>query len=113
MATRSRAKHDASQTDPSSRPIMVLLDLLGRRWTLRILWELREGGPLSFRALQSACERVSPSVMNERLRELRQADLIELREPGGYALTKLARELSEFLVPMDRWAKRWARSRQP
>jgi DNA-binding HxlR family transcriptional regulator len=27
------------------RPIMALLDLLGRRWALRILWELR-GGPL-------------------------------------------------------------------
>ena len=26
----------------SGRPIMALLDLLGRRWTLRILWELRE-----------------------------------------------------------------------
>ena len=25
----------------SRRPIMALLDLLGRRWTLRILWELR------------------------------------------------------------------------
>ena len=26
----------------SGRPIMVLLDLLGRRWSLRIVWELRD-----------------------------------------------------------------------
>ena len=28
----------------TGRPIMALLDLLGRRMTLRILWELREAG---------------------------------------------------------------------
>jgi len=28
----------------TGRPIMALLDLLGRRWVLRILWELREAG---------------------------------------------------------------------
>ena len=90
----------------SGRPIMVLLDLLGRRWTLRILWELRDG-PLSFRALQSACERVSPTVMNDRLRELREAELVELRKAEGYALTELAEELGNLLVPMEKWAKRW------
>jgi DNA-binding HxlR family transcriptional regulator len=89
---------------------MVLLDLLGRRWTLRILWELRDG-PLSFRALQSACERVSPTVMNNRLRELREAELVVLRKPEGYALTELAKELGEFLIPMDEWAKRWKAQR--
>jgi len=93
----------------SPRPIMVLLDLLGRRWTLRILWELREG-PLSFRGLQAACERVSPSVMNDRLRELRDAKLVELIQDEGYRLTHQAEELGEFLVPMDEWAKRWRKN---
>ncbi|HTO53257.1 MAG TPA: transcriptional regulator, partial [Myxococcota bacterium] len=32
----------------SGRPIMAALDLLGRRWALRVLWELRNG-PHSFR----------------------------------------------------------------
>ena len=39
----------------TGRPIMVLLDLLGRRWALRILWELR-GGALTSRALRTACD---------------------------------------------------------
>ena len=59
---------------------MALLDLLGRRWALRILWELRDG-PLTFRALQAACGNLSPSVLNDRLRELREAGILELREP--------------------------------
>ena len=36
----------------TGRPVMVLLDLLGRRMALRILWELsRAEAPLSFRAI--------------------------------------------------------------
>ena len=58
----------------TGRPVMVLLDLLGRRWTLRILWELREGA-LTSRALRTACDEASPTVLNERLKELREAGL--------------------------------------
>lgn len=107
MAARSpRASVRGSRT---GRPIMVLLDLLGRRWALRILWELRESEPLSFRALQAACGQVSPSVLNARLRELREAGLVELREPEGYAATAWAAELGEILIPLDGWARRWDR----
>ena len=94
----------------TGRPVMVLLDLLGRRWALRILWELRDG-PRTFRSLRAACEDVSPSVLNARLRELREAGLVEQREGEGYAATKSAEELGELLLPLDAWAKRWARRR--
>ena len=53
------------------RPIMALLEQLGRRGTLRILWELRDGAPQSFRALQANAGEMSPSVLNERMKELR------------------------------------------
>ena len=56
----------------TGRPIMALLDLLGRRWTLRIMWELREGS-LTSRALRKACDEASPTVMQTRLSELRAA----------------------------------------
>ncbi len=39
----------------SGYPIVAALDLLGRRWILRILWELRNG-PIGFRALQAFCD---------------------------------------------------------
>jgi len=92
----------------SGRPVMALLDLLGRRWALRVLWELRDG-PLTFRALQDACEGVSPSVLNDRLRELRESGLVVRHERGGYGLTSAAEELGALLLPLDAWSRRWAR----
>jgi DNA-binding HxlR family transcriptional regulator len=44
-------KKRAVRGSRSGRPIMVLLDLLGRRWSLRILWELRDNA-LTARALR-------------------------------------------------------------
>jgi DNA-binding HxlR family transcriptional regulator len=90
---------------------MALLDLLGRRWALRILWELRESTQ-SFRGLRERCDDVSPSVLNARLAELRDAGLVEQREGEGYALTSRAEELGELLLPLDAWARRWARARR-
>jgi DNA-binding HxlR family transcriptional regulator len=86
--------------------MMVLLDVLGRRWSLRIMWELRTD-PLSFRALREACDDVSPSVLNARLAELRELGFIE-HEGEGYALTDDARSLSQLLLPLDGWANAWA-----
>ena len=92
----------------TGRPVMAALDLLGRRWALRILWELRSG-PLSFRALREAAGDVSPAVLNTRLAELREAGLVE-STPEGYATTATGRELCRALEPLQDWARRWARS---
>jgi DNA-binding HxlR family transcriptional regulator len=86
---------------------MALLDLLGRRWALRILWELRSQ-TLNFRELRDRCDSVSPSVLNQRLGELRDTGIVELTD-GGYRLTMVGSELLVALAPIDRWAKRWAR----
>jgi DNA-binding HxlR family transcriptional regulator len=88
---------------------MALLDLLGRRWTLRILWELREDA-LTSRALRVACGDASPTVVQQRLSELRAAGFIEKRVEGGYALTVLGRELLQTLLPLHRFADRWSRT---
>ena len=101
-------KKRAVRGSRTGRPIMALLDLLGRRWTLRILWELREG-PLTSRALRTACDEASPTVMQTRLTELREAGLIELLPGDGYALTGLGRELNETFLPLHRFAERWSR----
>ena len=87
---------------------MALLDLLGRRWALRVMWELRGPQPLTFRELRSRCEDMSPSVLNHRLAELREAGVVEAAPEGGYRLTSEGRELGEALEPLDAWAKAWA-----
>ena len=90
----------------STRPIMALLDLLGRRWALRVIWELREE-PLLFRELQKRCGGMSSSVLNQRLRELRDAGIVALGD-GGYRLTPDGRRLLDAYRPLNEWAERWA-----
>lgn len=86
---------------------MALLDLLGRRWALRILWELREE-QWTFQSLRQRCDSVSPSVLNQRLAELREARIVLLERGRGYGLTDEGKSLLYALAPMNDWARRWA-----
>jgi DNA-binding HxlR family transcriptional regulator len=92
----------------TGRPIMVLLDLLGRRWVLRIVWELREK-PRRFRELQDATG-ASPTIVNSRLAELREAKLVELDADVGYRLTALGIELLRLFLPLHVWSEKWAKA---
>ena len=107
MPKRAPAKKRTVRGSRSGRPIMALLDLLGRRWTLRIIWELREGS-LTSRALRAACDEASPTILQARLSELREAGLVELAAASGYCLTPLGRELFETFLPLHRFAERWS-----
>jgi DNA-binding HxlR family transcriptional regulator len=105
MAKQAVKPKRAVRGSRTGRPIMVLLDLLGRRWTLRILWELRES-TLTSRALREACDDASPTVLQARLSDLRDAGFVEL-VPGGYCLTETGRELHGTFLPLHRFAERW------
>jgi len=94
----------------TGRPIMVVLDLLGRRAALRILWELR-GDALTFRALLEAAD-TNPSLLNTRLKELREAGLV-VHEGSGYLLTPAGRDLHAALQPLSAWAQAWGSRRTP
>jgi DNA-binding HxlR family transcriptional regulator len=111
MAKQAARAKRAVRGSRTGRPIMVLLDLLGRRWTLRILWELREQ-KLTSRALREACDDVSPTVLQKRLVELRQAGFVALDPLGGYGLTETGRELHGTFLPLHRFAERWSKARQ-
>jgi len=87
---------------------MALLDLLGRRWVLRVLWELREEPAATFRELQGRCGNLSSSVLNQRLRELRAAGIVASGDPSGYELTQAGQALLAALEPIDAWAARWS-----
>jgi DNA-binding HxlR family transcriptional regulator len=88
---------------------MAALDLLGRRWSLRVLWELRDG-PLGFRDLQQACDDMSSSVLRQRLVELDDARLTRRTADGLNELTPLGRDLGRAIDPLTSWAARWQRS---
>ncbi|TWB06389.1 winged helix-turn-helix transcriptional regulator [Bradyrhizobium stylosanthis] len=108
MAKQTGPARQSVRGSRTGRPVMVLLDLLGRRWALRILWELRDA-PLTSRALRTACDEASPTVLQARLTELREAGFVELGDGGGYGLTALGQELCETFMPLHRFAERWKR----
>ena len=87
---------------------MAALDLLGRRWALRLLWELRSG-PLGARALRERCDGMSSSVLYERLSELNAAGLVAKNDNGDYTLTSLGADLGSALNPLDQWSQRWSK----
>ncbi len=89
----------------SQRPIVQLIDLLGRKWVMRIIWELREG-PCTFRALQERCGDISPTVVNARLKDLQTAGLLGRIAGEGYALTEQGHELIALFFPLDDFARR-------
>ncbi|MEO9634096.1 MAG: helix-turn-helix domain-containing protein [Parasphingorhabdus sp.] len=90
----------------SARPIMVLLDILGKRWTLRIMWELRNG-PFTFRALQESCDMLSPTTLNNRLSDLKKLEIVD-HQPDGYQLTAKGLELAKIMIGLTKWADKEA-----
>lgn len=93
---------------------MALIDLLGRRWAMGIIWNLA-AGPATFRALQTPTGRgntsktISPSILNARLKDLQEARLVE-RTLDGYALTALGKELFDLIEPLDPWSLKWGKA---
>ncbi|WBQ04366.1 winged helix-turn-helix transcriptional regulator [Kribbella sp. CA-293567] len=91
----------------TGRPIMAVLDLLGRRWMLRVLWELRDGA-VGFRDLRARCDQASPTVLHSRLSELKAAGLVTQNEARAYYLTPSGNRLYDSLKPLRRWAEEWS-----
>ena len=96
----------------TGRPLLVAFDLLGRRWALRVLWELREEH-LGFRALQERCGGMSSSVLRDRLAELTGAGILATDEEGRYGLSGHGRTLLRALAPLNAWADAWAADATP
>jgi DNA-binding HxlR family transcriptional regulator len=85
------------------RAVEGVLDLLGRRWAMRLVWELRRS-TLSFSELREQTG-ISPSVLSARLGELVDAGVLE-RDPGRrYRLSGRGRELARILYELNRWAE--------
>ncbi len=96
----------SSGTEPA---FAELLELVGHRWTLRVLWELRGGG-LAFNALRKRAGGLSQSVLVTRLTELYGAGLVA-DIAGGYELTPHGHELVQHLAQLSDWSVGWVRER--
>jgi DNA-binding HxlR family transcriptional regulator len=85
---------------------MALFDLLGRSWALGVVWQLANG-PLTFREIQERSEKMSPTILNKRIKELIVSGIVQ-RGSHGYQLTDTGTELFELLKPLGAWSKKWA-----
>lgn len=89
----------------TGKPIMALLDLLGRTWSLGIIWHLQSGAK-SFSELQLYCESISPTLLTTRLHELQQTRLIE-KHIQGYQLTTIGKDIHTVIAPLGQVSQRW------
>lgn len=87
----------------TERAVESVLDLLGRRWALRLVWELRRS-TLSFSELRERTG-ISPSVLSARLRELVDSGVLERDGARRYRLSGRGRELARILYELNRWAE--------
>lgn len=97
---------------PKETPaIAEVVELLSKKWVMRIIWELRSE-PLTFRELQAACEGLSPTVLNNRLKILQEFQLARKDATRGYGLTDMGNDLLEVYKPLNHWAIGWQANRR-
>ncbi len=94
-------------------PVAKSAEIIGDSWTLLIIRELLLGSN-RFSLLQKGLPKISPTVLNTRLKELETNGVIVKRRLQGqrgheYHLTPAGRELSSVVDAMAVWGMRWAR----
>ena len=87
----------------TERAVDSVLDLLGRRWALKLVWELRRS-TLAFSELRERTG-ISPSVLSARLSELFDAGVLERDAGRRYRLSGQGLELARILYDLNRWAE--------
>lgn len=86
-----------------------LLGLLESRYAIRVLWALRDGHAQTFRLLQDSVGGITPNTLNTRIKELREAGLLN-HGSDGYLLTSSGADLLKRLGDLQAFASKWATS---
>lgn len=94
-------------------PIAKSAEIVGDPWAILIVREMLLGSS-RFSVLQRGMPRISPTVLNKRLKELEERGVIATRPLKGqrgyeYRLTPAGRELSAVVEALAVWGMRWAR----
>ncbi|MEE8286321.1 MAG: helix-turn-helix domain-containing protein [Gammaproteobacteria bacterium] len=94
-------------------PVAKATEVVGDKWTMLILRELLLG-TCRFSEFQRSMSRISPTVLNKRLRMLEDKGVIIKKPISGqrgceYRLTPAGRELEPMIDSLAVWGMRWAR----
>ncbi|HCL85659.1 winged helix-turn-helix transcriptional regulator [Pulveribacter sp.] len=87
-----------------------LFEKLECRYALRVLWALRDGHPQTFRLLQDSVGGITPNTLNTRIKELREAGLLD-HGSDGYTVTAVGQDLLKRLSDVQAFATRWSAAR--
>jgi DNA-binding HxlR family transcriptional regulator len=94
-------------------PVAKATEIVGERWTLLILRELMLG-TCRFNDFQRALSRISPTLLNQRLKSLEARGIVIKKKKSGqqgyeYRLSSSGKELAPLVETLAVWGMRWAR----
>ena len=94
-------------------PVSKATEIIGEKWTLLILRELLLGTS-RFNDFQRSMSRISPTVLNKRLKQLEETGIVLKKRLSGqrgfeYRLTAMGKELEPIIERVAIWGQRWAR----
>lgn len=90
-----------------------ILEILGKKWSLMVINEIKKSKKIRYSALESKIEGISPSTLTSMLRQLEQIDIIERKAFDEipprveYSLSKKGKEFQKLLEPLNVWAKNY------
>jgi DNA-binding HxlR family transcriptional regulator len=94
-------------------PIARALGVIGEKWSLLVLRDLLQKGPLRFQELEAGLEGVAPNTLSARLKTLESKGVIATRlyehHPPRfeYFLTDKGKALGPVLETLYRWGERY------
>jgi DNA-binding HxlR family transcriptional regulator len=95
---------------PLPEEVARAADLLGRRWTLQIVYAASQGGATRFNEFKQVLVNIPPRTLAQRLSDLEDAGVIERRVVDSrpprveYSLTPSGRRLTQVVEALQRWA---------
>ena len=97
-------------------PVAKSLEFLGERWTLLIVRDLANSGPMKFQDLAASLKGVTPAVLSQRLKVLEHHGIVKRRlysrrpPRAEYALTPKGVDLRPVVRALAVWGARHLRA---
>ena len=91
-------------------PLEGVIHTISRKWTLQIVTLIGNHGSLRYSEIQGMCSGISPTVLAERLKELKGEGILnrqafaEIPPRVEYSLTEEGTDLRELITPLMTWA---------
>jgi DNA-binding HxlR family transcriptional regulator len=95
---------------PLPEEVARAADLLGRRWTLAIVFAASQSGAVRFNEFKQVLVGIPPRTLAQRLVELEDAGVLERRVVDArpprveYTLTASGKRLTQVVRALERWA---------